>query len=139
MLAGKGPRTTRTIEGPQQSARVHDSACAVTAAVARVRPRPSVVVESTCFWFRDAFVAPSIKSVEAERLARDLAKKRGTTVTRAVSAALEDALRRARGRQVAPSLRDAILEISERCAALPDLDVRPADEILGYDKRGGFR
>ena len=91
------------------------------------------------FWFRDAFVAPSIKNVEAERLAREFAKKRGTTVTRAVCAALEDALRRVRGRQVAPSLRDAILEISERCTALPDLDVRPADEILGYDTRGGFR
>ena len=84
-------------------------------------------------------MALSIKNVEAERLARELAKERGTTVTRAVITALEDALRRTRGRQVAPSMRDTILEISERCAALPDLDARPADEILGYDERGGFR
>lgn len=27
-------------------------------------------------------------------------------------------------------------KISERCAALPDLDTRPTDEILGYDERG---
>ncbi len=81
----------------------------------------------------------SIKNVEAERLARALARERGTTVTRAVIAALEEALRRTRGRKVAPSIRDAIIEISERCAALPDLDTRPADEILGYDERGGFR
>ena len=60
-------------------------------------------------------------------------------MTRAIIVALEDALRRARGRRVAPSMRDAILEISERCAALPDLDTRTADEILGYDERGGFR
>ena len=87
-------------------------------------------------------VAPralSITNVEAERLARELARERGTTVTRAVIAALEDALLRTRGRKVAPSIRDAIREISERCAALPDLDTRPADEILGYDERGGFR
>lgn len=84
-------------------------------------------------------MALSIKNVEAERLARELAKKRGTTVTRAVIAALEDALRRTRGRKAAPSMRDAIREISERCSALPDLDTRTADEILGYDERGGFR
>ena len=84
-------------------------------------------------------MALSIKNVEAERLARELAKERGTTVTRAVIGALEDALRRTRGQKVAPSIRDAILDISERCAALPDLDTRPADEILGYDERGGLR
>ena len=81
----------------------------------------------------------SIKNVEAERLAREFASERGTTVTRAVIGALEDALRRTRGRRVAPSLWDAILDISDRCAALPDLDTRTADEILGYDDRGGFR
>ena len=81
----------------------------------------------------------SIKNVEAERLARELANERGTTVTRAVIGALGDALRRTRGRKVAPSIRDAILEISDRCATLPDLDTRTADEILGYDDRGGFR
>ena len=84
-------------------------------------------------------MALSIKNLEAEQLARELARERGTTVTRAVILALEDALRRARGRRVAPSMRDAILEISERCAALPDRDARTAEEILGYDERGGFR
>lgn len=83
-------------------------------------------------------MALSIKNVEAERLAKELAKERGTTVTGAVISALDEALRRARGRRVAPSIRDAILDISERCAALPDLDTRTAEEILGYDERGGF-
>ena len=67
-------------------------------------------------------MALSIKNVKAERLARELAKERGTTVTDAVIGALEDALRRTRGRKVAPSIREAILEISDRCAALPDID-----------------
>lgn len=84
-------------------------------------------------------MALSIKNVEAERLARELAKERGTTVTGAIIGALEDALRRTRGRKMAPTMREAIVEISDRCAALPDIDTRPADEILGYDERGGFR
>ena len=46
------------------------------------------------FWFQDALMALSIKNAEAERLARELAKERDTTVTRAVIGALEDALRR---------------------------------------------
>lgn len=84
-------------------------------------------------------MALSIKNVKAEQLARDLAKERGTTLTGAIVGALEEALRRARGRRVAPSIREAILEISDRCSALPDIDTRPANEILGYDERGGFR
>jgi antitoxin VapB len=52
--------------------------------------------------------------------------------------ALEQALLRVRGRRTAPSVRDAILEVSERCAALPDLDTRAPEEILGYDQRGVF-
>ena len=30
----------------------------------------------------------------------------------------------------------AIMEISRRCAALPELDARSADEIIGYDENG---
>jgi len=30
----------------------------------------------------------------------------------------------------------AIMDISRRCAALPDLDPRSADEIVGYDENG---
>ncbi len=30
----------------------------------------------------------------------------------------------------------AILEISRRCSALPQLDTRSADEIVGYDQNG---
>jgi len=84
-------------------------------------------------------VALSIKNAKAERLAKELAREQGTTVTASVIDALEQALRRSRGRKAAPSVRDAILEVSERCAALPDLDTRSAEEILGYDERGAFR
>lgn len=49
------------------------------------------------------------------------------------------ALVRAHGRRVVKSRRDAIVEISDRCAELPDLDTRNADEIVGYDADGAFR
>ncbi len=80
----------------------------------------------------------SIKNREAEELARELAKGRGVTITRAVIQALREALLRERGRKTVPSVHETILEVSERCAALPDLDPRPAEEILGYDEQGGF-
>lgn len=80
----------------------------------------------------------SIKNPQAERLAKELARETGTTVTSSVIDALEHALRRVRGRKTAPSVRDAILEVSDRCAALPDLDTRTPEEILGYDQRGVF-
>ncbi len=68
------------------------------------------------FRFQVAFVALSIKNIEAERLARELAGERGTTVTRAVIDALDDALRRTRGRKAAPSIRNAILDLGRRGA-----------------------
>lgn len=83
-------------------------------------------------------MALSIKNPEAEQLARDLARATGHSITRAVINALRDALLRVRGRRSARPLREAILEISDRCAALPDLDERPANEILDYDEAGSF-
>ena len=81
-------------------------------------------------------MALSIKDREADRLARTLAKETGETITEAVKAALRERLVRARGRHRGRRLADELDEIANRCAALPVLDARPADEILGYDERG---
>jgi len=83
-------------------------------------------------------VALSIKNPEAESLARELARESHSSITQAVVTALREALLRIRGRKTAPSVREAIVEVSDRCAALPDLDTRAPDEILSYDPRGGF-
>ena len=48
------------------------------------------------------------------------------------------AARRESGLERMGRIRSAILETSGRCAALPDLDERAPDEILGYDECGGF-
>ncbi len=80
----------------------------------------------------------NIKNSKAEALARALAKETGVSMTEAVTRALREALLRMRGRKTVPTVRDAIIEISERCSALPDLDTRTPEEILSYDDRGGF-
>ncbi len=83
-------------------------------------------------------MALSIKNAEAERLAKALARASGETVTQAVIGALREALVRRRARRTVPDVTEAILRISRRCSALPDLDDRPPDESLGYDEHGGF-
>jgi len=40
------------------------------------------------------------------------------------------------GRNRGRSLADELDEIAKRCAALPTLDKRTPDEIIGYDDRG---
>ncbi len=81
-------------------------------------------------------MALSIKNREADRLARELAEATGETLTEAVVVALRERLQRHRGRQRTHALSERLLEIGRRCAALPVLDDRTPDEILGYDERG---
>jgi len=81
-------------------------------------------------------MALSLKDPEADRLAREVAARTGETLTGAVIVALRERLARLRGRRRRRPLRDELREIARRCAALPTLDHRPADEILGYDDGG---
>lgn len=81
-------------------------------------------------------MALSIKDPEADRLARELAARTGETLTEAVVVALRERLARETGRTRSIPLRDELAAIRRRCAALPVLDTRAADEILGYDERG---
>ena len=54
----------------------------------------------------------------------------------AIRHAAEERLQRVRRKQTGRSLAEELLAIAKRCAALPDQDVRTADEILGYDAHG---
>lgn len=81
-------------------------------------------------------MALSIKSAEADRLARELARHTGETLTEAVVIALRERLARESGRARVVPLREELSAIRHRCAALPVLDNRTPDEILGYDERG---
>ena len=78
----------------------------------------------------------SIKHPEADRLARELAARTGESLTEAVINALKERLQREAGRARVRRLSDELGRIGARCAALPVLDDRAADEILGYDEDG---
>jgi antitoxin VapB len=78
----------------------------------------------------------SIKDPETERLARDLARRTGETITVATRRALEERLRRVSGTARRSLLLDDLAAIRRRCAELPVLDPRTPDEIIGYDERG---
>ncbi|MGB6744980.1 MAG: type II toxin-antitoxin system VapB family antitoxin [Terracidiphilus sp.] len=79
----------------------------------------------------------SIKSPEADRLARQLADATGETITDAVVGALRERLVRERRRKENRDLLLAdIRAIADHCASLPVLDTRTEDEILGYDENG---
>ena len=81
-------------------------------------------------------MALSIKNPKAEQLARKLAQQTGETLTETVLKALEERLRRMTGRRHPIRLADQLEGIAKRCAALPVIDERSADEILGYDEKG---
>jgi antitoxin VapB len=81
-------------------------------------------------------MAISIKNEETERLARELAKRTGLSLTEAITIALREQLAREEGKRSASRIRDELLAIGRRCAALPDLDTRSPDDILGYDETG---
>jgi len=82
-------------------------------------------------------MAISIRNKDTERLAREVARETGESITQAILHSLEERLLRLTDRRHARDLGAEIRKIGERCAALPDLDTRSAEEILGYDAHGG--
>jgi antitoxin VapB len=79
-------------------------------------------------------VALSIKNVETDRLARELAAATGETITAAVTEAIR--IRLDATRRTQHGLARRLLDISESASRLSRLDDRTDDEILGYDERG---
>jgi len=81
-------------------------------------------------------MALSIRNPEAERLAREVAARSGENITQAIIHSLEERLQRLRDEQQVATRLEELQVIAKRCQTLPDLDQRPADEILGYDENG---
>jgi antitoxin VapB len=80
----------------------------------------------------------SLKNPLAEQLAEEIVRETGETKTKAVIIALQERLKRLAGQGRQRSVFDAIMEVSQRCTALPDQDRRTAAQILGYDEHGVF-
>jgi antitoxin VapB len=78
----------------------------------------------------------SIKDPRTEHLVRELADATGESLTNAVATAVSERLERVRGMAHGQDLVAALTSIALRCAAMPVLDARPEDEILGYDEHG---
>jgi antitoxin VapB len=78
----------------------------------------------------------NIKDPATDKVVRELASITGEGVTVAVRKAAEERLQRVRRRKAGRNLAAELLEIGAHCAALPTLDSRSADEILGYDENG---
>ena len=81
-------------------------------------------------------MALSIKNEETERLARLVAQQAGESITEAIRRSLAERLERIRYPRHERRTRKALEEILRRVDALPTLDTRPEEEILGYDERG---
>ncbi len=83
-------------------------------------------------------MALSLKDPETDKLAREVARLTGESLTEAVRTALAERLERERLRRGKPkgSVAEALNALALECAALPDFDTRSPDEIIGYDENG---
>ena len=81
-------------------------------------------------------MALNIKSRETEQVVRELAKRTGLSITEAVHQAAVEKLRTIDADKEAR--KAAMRAIIERSRALPNLDPRTDDEILGYNDKGTF-
>jgi antitoxin VapB len=81
-------------------------------------------------------MALSIKNDLTERLARQLARVTGESMTEAIQKALEERLDRLKQQGRSQILFNQLEEILHRVDELPVLDSRTVDEILGYDEHG---
>ena len=77
----------------------------------------------------------NIKNEETHRRAKKLAKLTGETMSEAVDRAVAERLERLRRKRNREALAQRLLEIGRRCAALPVLDGRSANDML-YDSHG---
>lgn len=86
-------------------------------------------------------MALNIKNAETEKLARELARRRGQGITETITEVLRREVERERTK-LRPADVDArrrrIDEIVRRHTSRPNRDNRPADEIIGYNEYGHF-
>ncbi len=78
----------------------------------------------------------SIKNDATERLARRVADATGESLTEAIKKSLEERWERLKSRRRKDASGYQIDELLRRVDALPRLDTRSDDEILGYDENG---
>lgn len=88
-----------------------------------------------CYVIYTSAMALSIKSDEADQLARELAAETGETLTEAVVIALRERLDREHARHGA-SMRVRLARLAADVAAFRVADGRTPEDIIGYDDAG---
>lgn len=86
-------------------------------------------------------MALNIKNAETEKLARELARRRGEGITEALTNVLRKEVERERRkprRESSEEFHRRIQQIVEEFNRLPVLDDRSPDEIIGYNEQGLF-
>ena len=83
-------------------------------------------------------MALTIVNEEVEQLARDLASQTGEPIPQILLSALRERAGRLQRQRSEVSAIARIRQAQERCAQLPDLDPRSAEDILGYSADGAF-
>ncbi len=78
-------------------------------------------------------MALSIKSDNADRMARELADLTGESITEAVTMAIKERLNAER---LAHRRRRSAMDLAADFGRLKVLDARPPDELIGYDEHG---
>jgi antitoxin VapB len=81
-------------------------------------------------------MAMSIKSADAEALARKVSAMTGETLSATIVTALRERLHRLQRMNQHDLLADQLNAIAERSTELPVIDQRSADEIIGYNGHG---
>lgn len=81
-------------------------------------------------------MALSIRNPKVERLARQISRQEGGTMTDIIAEALEYRISMQEKNRLI--LLGALEKLAVESLALPDLDTRSSDEILGYDQNGAF-
>lgn len=81
-------------------------------------------------------MALSIKDPETEKLARALAAHTGESITVATRRAIEERLKRTKAQLRKAALLEDMEAMQRRLNALPVLDPRNADDLIGYDENG---
>ena len=84
-------------------------------------------------------MAVIIKDNETDTLIRKLAERTGETLTSAVKTAVREQLKRVQlGDDEIAIRRRKLAKLLARFDAMPTVDSRGADEILGYNEKGLF-
>lgn len=112
----------------------------VAASISRIHERALTeffrlyILMHTCLYRHP--MALSIKDPETDRLARALSEATGESLTEAIRRALQERLARETQRNAHYRLETTVKRVQERLAALPVLDPRSPEELIGYDDHG---